>query len=84
MNIEAMLTEQLQRLFSDRIDRDAWVHAEEGRLDPSLWRDVQDMGITLAMCREELGGAGLGWAACEAACACSERTPVRHRSARLC
>lgn len=66
MNIEAMLTEQVQRLFSDRIDRDAWIHAEEGRLDANLWREVQDMGITLAMCREELGGAGLGWAASEA------------------
>jgi len=66
MDIETMLTEQVERLFSDRIDRDAWVHAEEGGLDSVLWREVKDMGITFAMCNEELGGARLGWAATEA------------------
>lgn len=62
MNISEMLAEQVQRLFSDRIDRNAWVAAEEGRLDNSLWNEIQAMGITLALCNEEAGGAGLGWA----------------------
>ncbi len=66
MNISEMLAEQVQRLFTDRIARDAWVRAEDGQLDERLWQDIEAMGITLALCSEETGGAGLSWAESEA------------------
>jgi acyl-CoA dehydrogenase len=65
MNISEMLAEQVQRLFSDRIDRDTWVHAEDGQLDSDLWQEIEAMGITLALSDENAGGAGLNWAESE-------------------
>lgn len=65
MNISEMLAEQVQRLFTDRIDRDTWVRAEDGQLDSNLWQEIEAMGITLALSGEDAGGAGLGWAESE-------------------
>jgi acyl-CoA dehydrogenase len=65
MNISEMLAEQVSRLFKDRIDRQTWVDAENGRPAAALWAEIEGMGITLAMTAEEQGGAGLSWAASE-------------------
>ena len=65
MNISEMLTEQVQRLFTDHIERDTWVSAEDGKLDAALWQAIESMGITLALGAEDSGGAGLSWAESE-------------------
>jgi len=65
MNISEMLAEQVQRLFTDRIDRDTWVRAEGGQFDNELWQEIESMGITLALSGEDAGGAGLSWAESE-------------------
>jgi acyl-CoA dehydrogenase len=62
MNISEMLAEQVNRLFSARIDRQTWVDAENGEQPKAFWGEVEGMGITLAMTAEEQGGAGLSWA----------------------
>ncbi|MBS7843133.1 hypothetical protein KFF47_10130 [Pseudomonas fluorescens] len=61
MNISEMLAEQVNRLFTHRIDRQTWVDAEDGRPASALWAEIEQMGIPLAMSREEHGGAGLSW-----------------------
>lgn len=65
MNISDMLAEQVDRLFGDRVNRDLWVSAESGQLDVSLWSEVENLGITRAMCSESDGGADLPWVDCE-------------------
>ncbi|HBP0042077.1 acyl-CoA dehydrogenase family protein [Pseudomonas aeruginosa] len=65
MNISEMLAEQVQRLFADRINREAWVDAEDGQLNQGLWQDIEALGITLALGSEDAGGAGLSWAESE-------------------
>lgn len=67
MNISEMFAEQVERLFSDRIDRNAWVNVEAGQVDSGFWHEVSELGLSLAMCREASGGAGLSWAECEPA-----------------
>jgi acyl-CoA dehydrogenase len=61
MNISEMLAEQVNRLFTDRIDRQTWVDAEDGRPATALWAEIEQLGIPLAMCQEQHGGAGLSW-----------------------
>jgi acyl-CoA dehydrogenase len=61
MNISEMLAEQVNRLFTDRIDRQTWVDAEDGRPAANLWAEIEQLGIPLAMCHEQHGGAGLSW-----------------------
>ena len=62
MNISTMLSEQISRLLTKHVNRDAWIRAEEGQLDSDLWQEIENQGLTLALVGEELGGAGLGWA----------------------
>jgi acyl-CoA dehydrogenase len=61
MNISEMLAEQVNRLFTDRIDRQTWVDAEDGRPATTLWAEIEQLGIPLAMSLEAHGGAGFGW-----------------------
>lgn len=61
MNISEMLAEQVNRLFTDRIERQTWVNAEDGRPATALWTEIEQLGIPLAMCQEQHGGAGLNW-----------------------
>lgn len=65
IDIGGMLAEQVRRLFAARVDREAWVRAEREGIDPALWDEIEAMGLTLALCPEEHGGAGLGWAGIE-------------------
>lgn len=61
MNISEMLAEQVNRLFTDRMQRQTWVDAEDGRPATALWTATEQLGITLAMSQEAHGGAGLSW-----------------------
>lgn len=65
MNISEMLAEQVDRLLGDRVNRDLRIRAEGGILDAPLWREIENLGLTRAMCGESDGGADLRWAECE-------------------
>jgi acyl-CoA dehydrogenase len=65
MNISDMLAEQVSRLFSAQVDREALIKVENGTFDTALWDEVENMGVTLALVSEEAGGAGLSWAESE-------------------
>ncbi|HDZ55237.1 MAG TPA: acyl-CoA dehydrogenase [Pseudomonas xinjiangensis] len=65
MNISEMLAEQVNRLLGATVNRDLRVKAENGMLDSSLWAEIENLGLTRAMCSESDGGADLRWAECE-------------------
>lgn len=62
MNIGEMLAEQVGKLLGSQVDREALIRVEGGTFDDALWKDIEEMGITLALVAEEAGGAGLSWA----------------------
>jgi diguanylate cyclase (GGDEF)-like protein len=49
MNISTMLSEQISRLLTKHVDRNAWIRAEEGQLDSDLWQEIENQGLTLAL-----------------------------------
>lgn len=65
MNISAMLSEQLERLFARQVTPKLWAAAEEGRFATALWQQVSEIGVSSALVTEEAGGAGLSWAEAE-------------------
>jgi acyl-CoA dehydrogenase len=62
MNVGAMLTEQLDRLFEKSVTRTVLVDAEAGKLPEALWAELENIGVTYALVPEESGGVGLSWA----------------------
>jgi len=67
MNIGDMLAEQMDRLFSESVNRDLFIQVEAGQSATQLWNALEALGITTALVNEDLGGAGLSWADTEAA-----------------
>lgn len=57
-----MLADQLDRLFSQSVDRNLLSAFEDGKSDEAFDRSVEDLGLAWALVGEEAGGAGLGWA----------------------
>ncbi|MES2258529.1 MAG: acyl-CoA dehydrogenase family protein [Pseudomonadota bacterium] len=66
MNIGAMLSEQLERLFAREVNAALWSGAEDGRFAAALWRQTEEIGVYGALVAEDDGGAGLAWADIEA------------------
>lgn len=62
MDISAMLTEQLDRLFEKSVARDVLARAEAGTLPQTLWGELENIGVPSALVAEGAGGAGLSWA----------------------
>ncbi|RJF91727.1 acyl-CoA dehydrogenase family protein [Noviherbaspirillum saxi] len=61
MNISDILTEQIDRLFSNEITAKVWAAAEDGNFATALWQEITAMGVTSALVCESAGGAGLSW-----------------------
>lgn len=64
-SIGELLAEQLQRLFSDTVDRDLFIAIEQGQAAKQLWNELEGLGINSALVSEEKGGAGLNWSEIE-------------------
>jgi acyl-CoA dehydrogenase len=66
MDISAMLTDQLQRLFAREVTSAVLAGAENSRFADALWRQVSEMGVLEALVSEDDGGSGLAWTDIEA------------------
>lgn len=65
MNIGDMLAEQMERLFSETVNRDLFIQVEKGNPANELWNELEALGITSALVAEDHGGSGLSWAEAE-------------------
>ena len=54
-----MLGEMIERLLNRHLDDAAQARARNGEWLPELWAEVEDMGLPLALLREDQGGFGL-------------------------
>lgn len=57
-----LLEDSIRRLLAQEVTPDLLRQAEGGQWPASLWGLLEDSGFTLALVREEAGGAGLAWA----------------------
>lgn len=64
-SIGELLAEQIERLFSEKIDRNLWISVEQGQHANTLWNELEQLGILTALVSEQQGGAGLSWADAE-------------------
>jgi acyl-CoA dehydrogenase len=62
MNIGQMLAEQMEKLFTETVNRDLFILVEAGQPASALWNELEALGITSALVSEAAGGAGLTWA----------------------
>lgn len=65
MSIGELLAEQLERLFSETIDRNLLIAVEQGQAANNLWHELEALGVTSALVSEARDGAGLSWAEAE-------------------
>lgn len=56
-----MISESVERLFSQSVDKNILAQAEQGRFQTALWNKVQENGLTLAVVDEVAGGIGETW-----------------------
>lgn len=61
MNIGTLLAEQLERLFSEKVNRELFIAVEQGNPATALWQELEALGLCNALVSEEAGGAGLSW-----------------------
>lgn len=54
-----MLAEMIERLLDRHLDDGAHARARSGEWLPQLWAEIADMGLPLALLREDQGGFGL-------------------------
>jgi acyl-CoA dehydrogenase len=59
--LRSILIEQVERLLADGSGPDLLRAAERGEWPAALWAEVEALGLPLALARESMGGAGLGW-----------------------
>lgn len=64
-----LLADQLDLLFTRRVDHGLIAAVEQGQPADALWREVEAIGATLALAGADAGGAGLDWVTCHAALA---------------
>jgi acyl-CoA dehydrogenase len=62
MELAALLTDQIERLLADQVDRPCLQAAEAGTWPARLWAALDEFGLTTALVPERLGGSGLTWA----------------------
>lgn len=51
----------VDRLLGDRVTPASREAAEQGEWPAALWQEIEDSGLTLALVREEFGGAEASW-----------------------
>ena len=73
LNIGELFAEQMDRMLSERIDRDLFISVENGRPADALWQTLEELGIVQALVDEENGGSGLGWEDIEPTLRCCGR-----------
>lgn len=56
-----LIAETVERLFAESVSQEDIARAEEGQWLSSLWRAVEEAGLTRALLRPENGGAGGDW-----------------------
>lgn len=61
-DLQQMLEDSVNRLFSDQLDWDALTRIEQTGFPESLWQQVVDQGTALVMAGETAGGLDGGWA----------------------
>jgi acyl-CoA dehydrogenase len=61
LNIGELFAEQMERLFSERVDRELLISVEQGQAADALWHTLEELGIFQALVAEEDGGVGLAW-----------------------
>jgi len=61
-DIQTMLQDSANALFSDIVTADALQRAETGEFLQDMWNALADQGFTLAMRAESAGGSGMSWA----------------------
>ena len=59
--LETMIGETVQRLFSDHVSPELLDAAEAGAWPGALWSLVDDSGLPKALCAAEAGGSGARW-----------------------
>ena len=59
--IGGMLADQVDRLLTQEVDRDALLAMEAGQFPDALRAQIEDLGATLALVPEAARGAGLRW-----------------------
>lgn len=60
--LQTMIAETAQRLFSDNVTRELLEGFEQGQWPQALWTLVSDSGFVHALAPESAGGIGAGWA----------------------
>lgn len=60
-DLQTMLSDTANRLFTDKITKDVRISAEEGEWPQDLWASVVENGFPLVLVSEERGGAGAQW-----------------------
>lgn len=60
-NIGELLAEQLDRLFTDTVNRELIVSVEEGEPATNLWSELENLGVLSALASEEHDGVALNW-----------------------
>jgi len=73
LNIGELFAEQMDRLLSDRVNRELLISVENGRAADTLWHTLEELGILLALVDEENGGSGLDWEDVEPTLRCCGR-----------
>ena len=58
--LDALLTETIDRICADQADRETRESAEQGRWPDALWSAVVEIGLTRCLLPESDGGSGLG------------------------
>ena len=56
-----LLSDSVEKIFSDHVTKDCIVSAEKGEWPENLWSEVVDNGLNLVLVPENLGGVGGTW-----------------------
>lgn len=59
--LEVMIGESVQRIFTDQVTPELLRNAEAGVWSANLWQIVEDNGLSLALCRGDTGGSDASW-----------------------
>ena len=56
-----LLSDTVEKIFSDHVTKDCIISAEKGEWPENLWNEVVDNGLNLVLVPENLGGVGGSW-----------------------
>lgn len=59
--LESILTDQVNRLLSDQVEKRVLEAAEAGEWPAELWQQIEENGLPRVLVPEERGGVGGGW-----------------------